>query len=319
MNPAIEVKNLKKSYPPASRRAGNGTIALRGIDLTIQQGEFYGLLGPNGAGKTTTLGIITGLVKLEVGSVSVFGKDIIKDYRFTRSKIGVSPQEFTSDWFFSIERLLIFQAGYYGISKKEAQPKVLELLETFGLLEKRHSKIRQLSGGMKRRFQIAKALVNNPDILLLDEPTAGVDVALRHMLWDYLRTLHKAGKTILLTTHYIEEAELLCERVAIIDEGKIISEGKPEDLIKGLGKGGVEVSVTGWNPASENFLEDYNFAYEPNDSGGKLIFTVDEPEKSLTSILNVLSQNGCHIQRVNITRSSLEEVFVSLTGKGINE
>jgi len=157
--------------------------------------------------------------------------------------------------------------------------------------------------------------VNNPDILLLDEPTAGVDVALRHMLWDYLRTLHKAGKTILLTTHYIEEAELLCERVAIIDEGKIISGGKPEDLIKGLGKGGVEVSVTGWNPASENFLEDYNFAYEPNDSGGKLIFTVDEPEKSLTSILNVLSQNGCHIQRVNITRSSLEEVFVSLTGK----
>ena len=199
MHAAIEIRDLRKSY--------DDTVALQGIDLTIEPGEFYGLLGPNGAGKTTTIGLITGLVRMEKGSISVFGKDIIRDYRFTRSKIGLSPQEFTSDWFFSIERLLIFQAGYYGIPKKEAEPVVIKLLEKFGLAEKRETKMRQLSGGMKRRFQIAKALVNDPDILILDEPTAGVDVELRHMLWDLLRELHQQGKTILLTTHYIEEAE----------------------------------------------------------------------------------------------------------------
>ena len=147
MPAAIEIRDLRKSY--------DDTTALQGIDLSIEPGEFYGLLGPNGAGKTTTIGLITGLVRMEKGSISVFGKDIIRDYRFTRSKIGLSPQEFTSDWFFSIERLLIFQAGYYGIPKKEAKPKVIELLEKFGLTEKRETKMRQLSGVMKRRFQIA--------------------------------------------------------------------------------------------------------------------------------------------------------------------
>ena len=179
MSVAIEVRNLTKSY--------DDVPALRGIDLTIMPGEFYGLLGPNGAGKTTTIGIITGLVKLQRGNVSVFGKDIVRDFRYTRSKIGVSPQDFTSDWFFSIEKLLYFQAGYYGITQKEAAPTIERLLEQFGLTAKRDSKIRQLSGGMKRRFQIAKSLVNDPDILILDEPTAGVDVELRRMLWNYLR------------------------------------------------------------------------------------------------------------------------------------
>ncbi len=212
MPAAIEIRNLHKSY--------DDTAALCGIDLTIKPGEFYGLLGPNGAGKTTTIGIITGLVKLESGSVSVFGKDIITDYRFTRSRIGVSPQEFTSDWFFSIEKLLIFQAGYYGIPKKDALPRVEEVMKKLGLYEKREEKIRFLSGGMKRRFMIAKSLVNDPDILILDEPTAGVDVELRRMLWEYLNELHGKGKTILLTTHYIEEAEKLCERVSIINDGR---------------------------------------------------------------------------------------------------
>lgn len=308
---AVEVRDLHKSY--------GDTVALRGIDLSIQPGEFYGLLGPNGAGKTTTIGIITGLTKLERGSVSVFGKDIIKDYRFTRSQIGVSPQEFTSDWFFSIERLLTFQAGYYGIPKREAQPKVDEVLELFGLKDKRHSKMRELSGGMKRRFQIAKALVNDPEILILDEPTAGVDVELRRMLWDYLRKLHKQGKTILLTTHYIEEAELLCERVAIINDGSIVAEGTPTELIKSLGKGRIEVQLSGWSSAQERVMSDFSFVYEPETDGGRLIFTVDDPERELTRIVEALSTNGCHIHEVKIDKSSLEDVFVTLTGRGIND
>ena len=319
MIPAIDVRDLKKSYPPHGRRASGKTVALRGIDLSIQPGQFYGLLGPNGAGKTTTIGIITGLVKLEHGSVTVLGKDIIRDYRFTRSKIGVSPQEFSSDWFFSIERLLYFQAGYYGIPMKRARGKVEEILEQFGLHKKRDAKIRQLSGGMKRRFQIAKALVNDPEILILDEPTAGVDVELRRMLWDYLRRMHREGKTILLTTHYIEEAEQLCERVAIINDGSIVAEGTPTELVKTLGKGSIEVQLSGWGSTHESLLSEFSFVYEPELDGGRLVFTVDEPEKELTRIVEALSTNGCHIHEVKIAKSSLEDVFVALTGRAINE
>jgi len=311
MSYAIEIKNLKKSY--------GDTVALRGINLSIHPGEFYGLLGPNGAGKTTTIGIITGLVKLEHGSVSVFEKDIIKDYRFTRSKIGVSPQEFTSDWFFSIEKLLYFQAGYYGITRKKAQPKIEEILEKFGLDEKRESKIRQLSGGMKRRFQIAKALVNDPDILILDEPTAGVDVELRRMLWDYLKYLHRQGKTILLTTHYIEEAEQLCERVAIINDGSIVAEETPGKLIKSLGKGSIEVQLSGWDTSQESCLSGLSFVYEPEEDGGRLIFRTEDPEKELPKIVESLCSNGCSIHEIKITKSSLEDVFVSLTGRAIHD
>ncbi len=217
------------------------------------------------------------------------------------------------------EKLLYFQAGYYGITQKEAAPTIERLLEQFGLTAKRDSKIRQLSGGMKRRFQIAKSLVNDPDILILDEPTAGVDVELRRMLWNYLRELHSKGKTILLTTHYIEEAEQLCEKVSIIDEGKIVIEGTPAELIRSLGKGGVEVQVSGWEDAMEDRLSNMTFAYEPSEDGGRVIFTVDNPEKALTGIVGALSSNGCSIHEVKVTKSSLEDVFIELTGKTIGE
>ena len=219
-SPAIEIKGLTKSY-------GN-VHALNGVDIKINEGEFFGLLGPNGAGKTTTINILTGLVFRDKGSIEVFGKDTVNDYRFTRSKIGIAAQEFSVDWFFPIEKLLFFQAGYYGIRKKDAKPTIDKLLARLGLEKKKDARLRQLSGGMKRRFQLAKALVHDPDIIILDEPTAGVDVELRRDLWQYLRDLHYKGKTILLTTHYIEEAELLCENVAIIDEGKILKEGSPK-------------------------------------------------------------------------------------------
>ncbi|MFC1593590.1 ABC transporter ATP-binding protein, partial [Candidatus Neomarinimicrobiota bacterium] len=184
----------------------NGTVALRDVNISIPEGQFFGLLGPNGAGKTTTINILTGLVKRDTGKTEVFGHDTIKDYRFTRSQIGVAAQELSIDWFFPIESLLYIHAGYFGISKKKAHEKIEELLVRLGLDQKRKSRLRQLSGGMKRRFQIAKSLVHDPQIIILDEPTAGVDVELRHELWQYLKDLHRLGKTILLTTHYIEEA-----------------------------------------------------------------------------------------------------------------
>ena len=311
MELAIKIKDLKKSY--------KNTLALDGIDLEIKPGQFYGLLGPNGAGKTTTIGIITGLVKLQEGSVSIFGKDIIKDFRFTRSKIGVSPQDFNSDWFFSIEKLLLFQAGYYGIPSSKAKHIVDDIMKKLGIYEKRKNKIRTLSGGMKRRFQIAKALVNDPDILIMYEPTAGVDVELRHMLWDYLKEMHQNGKTILLTTHYIEEAEKLCDYVSIINEGKIVSEGKPEELIQSVGKGSIEVDLNVIDKSKLDYLESFKYTFSSKENINKLIFSVNNPEKSLPKIIDILIKNNCQLNNVKILKPNLEDVFVSLTGRKIND
>ena len=304
---AIQIKGLKKSY--------NNTPALKGVDIEISKGEFFGLLGPNGAGKTTTINILTGLVFKDAGTCLVFEKDILKDYRYTRSKIGIAAQELSVDWFFTIEKLLYFQAGYYGISTKKANTKVDELLERLGLDKKRDSRLRQLSGGMKRRFQIAKALVHDPDILILDEPTAGVDVELRHDLWKYLKELHKKGKTILLTTHYIEEAELLCDNVAIIDEGTILKEGSPKQLTKELGKSGVTVQTGKAIQNIENLLTDLTYTIEDS----RLHFSVDDAEKAIPNIIQKLSKINIPIHSITTETSSLEDVFLDLTGKSINE
>ena len=215
---AIEIQSLRKTYD-------TGDKALKGIDLNIKQGSFFGLLGPNGAGKTTTIGILTGLVNKTSGSAKILGHDIITDFKPARKSIGLSPQEINLDVFFSVRQILLFQAGYYGVPQKLAEDRVDTILKKLDLYNKRNETSRHLSGGMKRRIQIAKALVHNPPILILDEPTAGVDIELRHMLWDYLRELNNAGKTILLTTHYIEEAEKLCDEIAIINDGEIIKQG----------------------------------------------------------------------------------------------
>ncbi|HJM12285.1 MAG TPA: ABC transporter ATP-binding protein [Candidatus Marinimicrobia bacterium] len=305
-NSAVHISGLHKSY--------EDTMALCGVDLTIEDGQFYGLLGPNGAGKTTTIHILSGLVLKNQGITKIYGKDTVKDYRFTRSQLGIAHQELPIDWFFPLEKLLYFHAGYYGITQKKAKPRVEELLDRLGLQEKRSSRLRQLSGGMKRRYQLAKALVHDPKIIILDEPTAGVDVELRHELWDYLRELHQNGKTILLTTHYIEEAELLCEKVGIIDKGKIIKEGSPAELTRELGKAGINVHITGWNDELNKALSDYSFILKDN----RLHFTVREPEEVMASIIQILSNHGCHIHSVSTEKSSLEDVFLNLTGKGIN-
>lgn len=304
--PAVHIADLHKSY--------EDTVALRGVNLTIEDGEFYGLLGPNGAGKTTTIHILTGLVLRNEGTTQIYGKDTVNDFRFTRSQLGIAHQELPVDWFFPIEKLLYFHAGYYGIPVSDAKPRVDELLERLGLAEKRKSRLRQLSGGMKRRYQLAKALVHDPKVIILDEPTAGVDVELRHELWDYLRELHQQGKTILLTTHYIEEAELLCEKVGIIDRGKIIKEGSPKELTSELGKAGINVQLTGWTDELKDDLSE--FSYTKDD--GRLHFSVRNPEEAMARIIQILSNKGCHIQSVSTERSSLEDVFLNLTGKGIN-
>lgn len=305
--PAIDIKGLTKSYGELK--------ALNGVNISIKKGEFFGLLGPNGAGKTTTINILTGLVFKERGSTKVFGKDTIKDFRYTRSKIGIAAQEFSVDWFFPIEKLLFFQAGYYGIKPKDAKPLVDSLLNRLGLSSKRNSRLRQLSGGMKRRFQIAKALVHDPEILILDEPTAGVDVELRRDLWKYLQDLHSRGKTILLTTHYIEEAELLCENVAIIDNGKILKMGAPKELTRELGEAGITVVLENLNGLNKKDLENYKYTSDKN----RLHFSVKDPDEELPKIIRVLSNAGLHIQKIESNKSSLEDVFLNLTGKGINE
>ena len=304
--PAIEISGLTKSY---------GSItALKGVNITINQGEFFGLLGPNGAGKTTTINILTGLVFPDKGSALVFGRDTILDYRFTRSKIGVSAQEISIDWFFPIERLLFFQAGYYGIPPKKAKPKIEELLIRLGLEKKRNSRLRQLSGGMKRRFQLAKALVHDPEIIILDEPTAGVDVELRRDLWDYLKDLHRLGKTILLTTHYIEEAELLCGNVAIIDGGEILKLGAPKKLIQEMGKSVVTISLAKNIKNLEQYLSGFKYSISDN----QLNFNVKNIDSSLPKIIEKLAKANIPIESIKTSKSSLEDVFLSLTGKNLN-
>ena len=305
--PAIKITNLKKSY--------GGIDALKGINMTIDKGQFFGLLGPNGAGKTTTINILTGLVRKDMGETMIFNRDTVSDYRFTRKQVGISSQEFTQDWFFPLDKLLLFQAGYYGINKKDATPRVESLLDRLGLKDKRNARIRELSGGMKRRFEIAKALVHDPQILILDEPTAGVDVELRHELWKYFGDLHNEGKTILLTTHYIEEAELLCDKVAIIDSGKVITEGSPKELIGKDSNSGITVYLSEPYEDSDNTLNDFTY----NQEDQRLHFITGDPENDLPNIIKLLSNSGAHIQRIETNKASLEDVFLNLTGKGINQ
>ena len=306
MKPALEVKNLRKVYE-------GGLEALKGINLSIPQGSFYGLLGPNGAGKTTTIGIITGLVNITGGSASVLGFDSVTEFRQARKLIGLSPQELNFDVFFSIGELLELQAGYYGLSNKEAKERTTIMLEQFGLSEKRNSRARELSGGMKRRVQIAKALVHDPKIVILDEPTAGVDIELRHMLWNYLRKINEEGKTILLTTHYIEEAEQLCETVSIINDGKIIATDSPDKLTQAHGMSGLEITLS--SEVADLKLDPWTY----NNINGKIHVNMNHPEKEMAKVINQILEQGGGIENVQIYKSSLEDVFLKLTGKSLHE
>ena len=221
--PALKIEDLRKTY-------SNGFLALGGVSLEVEAGTFFGLLGPNGAGKTTLINSVVSLVRPDSGSVEVFGRDAYSEFREARRMIGVSPQEINLDRFLTVEETLIFHAGYYGVPKKKARERSDELLERFGLADRRDQRTNTLSGGMKRRVLFARALIHDPKVLFLDEPTAGVDVELRYKLWGYIRELNRGGMTILLTTHYLEEAEALCEEIALINGGNIVAQGSSEDL-----------------------------------------------------------------------------------------
>jgi ABC-2 type transport system ATP-binding protein len=197
--------------------------AVDDLTLDVPQGEFFGFLGPNGAGKTTTINAIVGLATIQGGSIEVFGHDVVREFRDARRLIGLSPQEYNFDRFLTIEEILVFQAGYYGVPAREAKRRAAELLDRFELTDKRRSTPLQLSGGMKRRLTLARALVHSPRLLILDEPTAGMDVELRLELWDFLRSINADGMTILMTSHYLEEVEMLCQRVGIINEGRLVA------------------------------------------------------------------------------------------------
>lgn len=305
-NLAIKINKLFKSYDDVK--------AVRGIDLEINKGEFYGLLGPNGAGKSTTINSITSLVKPSDGDIEIFGKNIENEFRFARTQVGIAQQEVSTDWFFPLEQLLYFQAGFYGVSRSHAKERIEYLLEKLGLSKHRTKKMRELSGGMKRRLQIAKALVHDPEIIILDEPTAGVDVELRHDLWLYLQELHKDGKTILLTTHYIDEAELLCEKVGIIDKGKLIVEDTVSNLKKMVKNSSIEIQLKD-NNNDLSFLGEYDYKI---DNNSLKIFT-DTPNLELPSIILKFSEKNIKIEDIHIPQTSLEDVFLDLTGRKIND
>ncbi len=302
---AVNIKGLLKNF--------GETYALNGLDLEIPKGSFFGLLGPNGAGKTTTINILTGLVRKSNGESEIFGHDTVTDYRNARKLIGLAPQELSFDFWFNIRDMLALQGGYYGMSFKNGRNRADELLEKFGLKEKAENNARQLSGGMKRRLQIAKALMHDPPLIVLDEPTAGVDIELRHMLWEFLREQNKKGKTILLTTHYIEEAENLCDTVAIIDKGKIIKEGSPTALIQSMGSSKLEIKVQNFN------LDILSEKKECSYNNGVLHIPSKNPEKEMIWWIQKLKENNLSIEDIHISKSNLEDVFLKLTGRSLND
>jgi ABC-2 type transport system ATP-binding protein len=230
---ALKIRDLVKRYP-------TGTQALRGVSLDVHAGELFGLLGPNGAGKSTLIHCTTGLAVPSSGSIEVFGHDAVHRAGDARAAVGLAPQDLNLDWFLTVEESLDYHGGYFGMSRRDRRDRVTELLETFSLTEKRNERTRTLSGGMKRRLILARALMHRPRLLILDEPTAGVDVELRLELWHYVQRVRSEGTTILLTTHYLEEAEQLCDRIAFIADGRIVAEGTSAALAEQYGVSGLE-------------------------------------------------------------------------------
>jgi ABC-2 type transport system ATP-binding protein len=302
---AIEIAGVRKRYGDVQ--------ALAGIDFTIRRGEFFGLLGPNGAGKSTLINTIAGLVRADEGRIRVLGHDTVRDWRAARCSLGVVPQELVFDPFFKVVDMLRLQAGYYGCGR-EVWPWIDEMLERLDLAEKRNAMMRALSGGMKRRVLIAQALVHKPSVVILDEPTAGVDVELRRTLWRFVRDLHSKGTTIVLTTHYLEEAQDLCERIAIIDKGCVRLIETTEQILArhpyrflrlklGAGVGLPEVLqplVTG-------------------RSNGAFELRLERDRHPIGSVFAALRNAGIDIEDVHTREPDLEDIFVELTGHGVNE
>lgn len=297
---ALDIQQLEKTY-------ANGHVALAGIELCVEQGDFFALLGPNGAGKSTTIGIVTSLVRKTSGKVSVFEHDIDKELDAAKACLGIVPQEFNFSPFESTFNIVVNQAGFYGLPRKQAIEKTNHYLNQLGLWEKRKEPSRSLSGGMKRRLMIARALVHEPRMLILDEPTAGVDVELRRSMWEFLSELNAKGTTILLTTHYLEEAENLCRNIAIIDEGKIIENTSMKSLLSKLDKQTFVIDLK--NPISE--LVDFNdFLVRKLDD---MTLEVEiKTDQVLNDLFILFQKQGYEVCSMRNKTNRLEELFMDL-------
>ena len=302
-------------YPPAVAIAGvqktyGRNVALKGIDLEVRQGEFFGLLGPNGAGKSTLINIIAGLVRASSGSVAVLGHDTVREFRAARRSLGVVPQELVFDPFFNVIDMLRLQAGYYGAGKA-AWPWIDQLIERLELTGKRFAPMRTLSGGQKRRVLIAQALVHKPPVVILDEPTAGVDVDLRRTLWEFTRELHAQGHTIILTTHYLEEAEDLCQRVAIIDQGAVrVVEGTRELLDRHPFRF-LRVKLNG--PKNGNLLPESLRELVVSEKDGEIELKLERSKHPIGEVLETLRAGGARIDDVHTREPKLEDIFREVT------
>ena len=305
MSTALHIRNLTKTY-------GNGVEALRGISLDVAQGDFFALLGPNGAGKSTTIGVVSSLVRKTSGEVSIFGHDIDTDLAKAKQQLGVVPQEFNFGMFEKVIDIVGTQGGYYGIPRRIAYERAEKYLEQLGLWEKRNQAARMLSGGMKRRLMIARALVHEPRLLILDEPTAGVDIELRRSMWEFLTERNRAGTTIILTTHYLEEAESLCRSIAIIDHGRLVENTDMKSLLAKLHR---ETFVLDLREPLESLpaLTGY-----PVRLANPTTLEVDvEKTQSLNDVFMQLDRLGIHVLSMRNKANRLEELFVSLVDRNL--
>jgi ABC-2 type transport system ATP-binding protein len=298
--PAVAISGVRKSYGPLQ--------ALRGIDFSIRQGEFFGLLGPNGAGKSTLISIIAGLVGADAGTVSVMGHDTVSEFRAARRKLGVVPQELVFDPFFKVRDMLRIQAGYYGCGR-ESWPWIDEMLERLDLADKADSSMRTLSGGMKRRVLVAQALVHKPPVVILDEPTAGVDVELRRTLWSFMADLHRKGTTVVLTTHYLEEAQELCERIAILDHGQVQVIETTQQLLARHPFRFLRLKL-----AAGAMLPESLRALVSGEPNGSVELKLETAKHPIASVLETLRLAGVAIEDVHTRDPDLEDIFVELTG-----
>lgn len=297
---ALSIQGLEKVY-------GNGFKALKGIDLTVKRGDFFALLGPNGAGKSTTLGIVSSLVQKTSGTVSIMGHDLVKDTFAAKQCLGVVPQEFNFNQFEKVYDIIITQAGYYGLTAKQVASHAETLLRALDLWDKRNESARMLSGGMKRRLMIARALIHKPQILILDEPTAGVDIELRRSMWEFMKKLNEEGTTIILTTHYLEEAEQLCKNIAIINNGEIVTNTSVKAL---LGQLKTETFVLDVDGDLEGLpeLKDYQIRHVDNEH---LEVVVDKGQ-GLNEVFSALTEAGIQVRSMRTKANRLEELFVDL-------
>jgi len=316
---AIGTEGLRKTY-----KSSRGDVeAVRGIDLNVPAGEFFGLLGPNGAGKSTTIGMLTTLVAPTGGRAWVAGHDVVKDPVAVKRRIGVVTQNNTLDMQLTVQENLEFRSRFFGLSLGAASKRAVQLIDAFGLSDRRKAMADQLSGGQARRLMIARALVHQPDVLFLDEPTAGLDPQTRVNLWDILKVLHDQGQTILLTTHYMEEAEALCDKVAVVDHGKILAEGSVDELLADSGAQTI-VTVRYEEPVPDGLAERAGLAGRPGvtkveaDGDQLRVFSAD-PEGLLGDLVSIGTANGLHVRDASTAKPSLETAFLALTGREYRE